>query len=302
MKYFIGIILIWSHISCRNIVSVDFSDFKKTTTVNSILIQGDSLKVHISMADELGSNPLSYIENANVKLYINDKFTEQLTYSNQGTYISNHVIQTKNKYTCKVNIVDSDQINCSQTIPANPVITNIEHINVAGKDEEGTSYPALKISFLNNIENKSFYEIEIRNIIRFRTETVVSSARIYNIVDPVILNEGLPIALFSNEMINDSIYTITLNYTTNSAGARNDGPMRTSLYPFVIELRQVTEDYYRFKKQLYLYNESRYADGIITSMTNANLYSNIENGYGIFAAYSSTVSDTITPNTDGYYY
>jgi len=108
-------------------------------------------------------------------------------------------------------------------------------------------------------------------------------------------------ALFSNEIINDSLYTLTLNYTTGSAGSRNGGPMRTQIYPFVVELRNLTYEYYRFKKQLYLYEKGRWADGITSSMTNANVYSNIENGYGVFVGYSSVVSDTITPNTDGYY-
>jgi hypothetical protein len=147
-----------------------------------------------------------------------------------------------------------------------------------------------------------FYEVEIRTIQSSRDEMRVEIGHVHTIVDPVILNEGMPLALFNNELITDTLYTLVLNYTTWEASSSNGGPWRTVLYPFVVELRQVTEDYYRFKKQLYLYEEGRYADGIITSMTNANLYSNIENGYGIFAGYSSFVSDTITPNTDGYYF
>ncbi|MFA9391686.1 MAG: hypothetical protein ACERKD_17890 [Prolixibacteraceae bacterium] len=49
-----------------------------------------------------------------------------------------------------------------------------------------------------------------------------------------------------------------------------------------------------------MYENGLEADGILTSMTNNNLYSNINNAHGIFAAYSATVTDTITPNPDGY--
>jgi hypothetical protein len=43
------------------------------------------------------------------------------------------------------------------------------------------------------------------------------------------------------------------------------------------------------------------ADGIINSMINTSLYSNVDGGYGVFASYSYVLSDTINPNTDGYY-
>jgi hypothetical protein len=108
----------------------------------------------------------------------------------------------------------------------------------------------------------------------------------------------LPIALFSNEIISDSVYTLSLNYTTGSSFSNNGGPFREKLYPIKVELRTLTYDYYRYKKQYYLYEQGRYADGLINAVTASPVYSNIENGNGIFAGYSSYYSNKIasSPN------
>jgi hypothetical protein len=286
--------------SCKKEVIQDIIEFNPIPAINAFLVEGDTLKVNVSLAERLDSTQLSFVNNAVVDLYVNDQFLEELKYVSDGVYKSKTIIEPLLKYTCKVQVPGYKIVECSQIVPSVPVIKKIDHINVAGKDEEGTSYPAIKLSFENNPDEITFYEIEIRNIRRFHDEVDITKARIHTIVDPIILNEGLPIALFSTELIADSNYTLTLNYTTDAASS-SGGAYRTVLYPFVIELRRVTEDYYRFKKQLYLYEKGRYANGITSSMTNTNIYSNISNGYGIFAAYSSIVSDTITPNTDGYY-
>ncbi len=251
----------------------------------------------MSLAEKVDTQRLGFVENANVDLFINDEFTETLACVGEGIYQSKCVVQSLKRYTCKVMIPGFDTILCEQVIPDSPIIKSIEQINFAGKDEEGTSYPAVKVTFKNNLENVVYYEVEI-TLLKGHSNGM---ATIHTITDPVILNEGLPIPLFSNELIKDSVYTLKLNYSTGNAFSSNNAPFRTTLYPYVVELRQVSEDYYRFKKQLYLYENGLWADGIINSMTNTNIYTNIENAYGIFAGYSIAVSDTITPNLEGYY-
>ena len=288
-------------LSCRQVVQDEFAEFKPVPVVNSILVDGMPVKVHISLAEKLDTNQLGFVTNAKIDMFVDGAFAESLAYANSGVYIAKTIVNAQKEYACKVDIPGYELVESSQFIPKKPVIKNIEHINIAGKNEEGTSYPALKITFNNELQSSAFYEVEIRTIRDIRHEVEVRIARMQTIVDPVILNEGLPIPLFSNALINNLTYTLDLNYITGNSSSSNNGPWRTSLYPLVVELRQVSEDYYRYKKQLYLYDQGRLADGIISSMTNANIYSNVSNGYGIFAGYAATVSDTITPNTDGYY-
>ncbi|MBK9388775.1 MAG: DUF4249 family protein [Bacteroidetes bacterium] len=71
--------------------------------------------------------------------------------------------------------------------------------------------------------------------------------------------------------------------------------MHTDLYPVILELRSVSQNYYRFVKQKYLYELGRYPEFMAASTTAFPLYSNINGGYGIFAGYSLVKSDTIYP-------
>lgn len=288
-------------VACREEVIQDFPDFKPVPNINAILVCGEPMLVNVSLADKLDTASLNIVNNAIVSLYANGNFVEELSYISSGFYKSSVLIEPITEYTCKVKMVDHEEISIIQILPTFPKILNIEHTNIAGKNEEGTSYPSITIDFENLQSISLYYEVEIRFFRSSGDETETGIAKFHSYEDPVILNEGLPIPLFCNEIIEDKQYQLHLNYTTNGSMSFNNGPMRAILHPFVVELRQVTEDYYRYKKQLYLYKEGRYADGIITSMTNANLYSNVNNGYGIFAGYSSIVSDTITPNLDGYY-
>lgn len=300
-KYLYWIIVLLLFSSCKEIVIDEFPDFYPVPTVNALLVEGEPLKVVVSLAEKLDSSELLNVNNAKIDLYVNDEYKESLNCNSIGEYVSKIIIEPEKNYSCIVNVPGFDAIECNQTIPDKPCIINIEHINIAGIFEEGESYPAVIIQFKNDINHNQFYDIEIWYEEVFVDTIEKRKIGIHSITDPLIQNEGLPIALFGNELINDSVYTLTLNYATNVSRKGKDGIWRTELNPLFVELRAVTEDYYRYKKQLYLYQEGLLADGVFTSMTNANVYSNITNGYGIFAAYSPMLYDTIIPNTEGYY-
>jgi len=117
-----------------------------------------------------------------------------------------------------------------------------------------------------------------------------------SIIDPVLLNEGLPIAVFSNEMIDGDSYTMLINYTTGSAYNQNNSGWVTELFPVQVELRSVCFNYYTFIKQQYLYEMATDEPFLsVGSVGVFNLHSNVENGYGILAGYSSVKSEIINP-------
>ena len=275
--------------SCRKLVQSDFPDFAPVPVVNSFLSADSLIKVHISLASKLDTNELKGLDNAQVKLYVDDVFKELLTSAGNGVFTSTTIVEPLKKYECKVDIPGYGTVSCSTSIPKPSHLRDITSIAIAGKDQEGLTYPAVKFTFSNNPAEKQYYEARIR---LFGRET---GATLINIVDPVLLNEGLPLSVFSNELITDTAYTMTINYFTGSAGSSNGGPTRTNLYPFILELRSVSYDYYQFARQKYLYESGRFPEFGLSSNQAFQLYSNVKNGYGIFAGYSSVISDTIIP-------
>lgn len=285
---FLPILLLYS---CRKLVQSDFPHFAPVPVVNSILAADSLLKVHISIASKLDTNELKGLDNAQVQLYVDDVFKELLTSTGNGVFTSTTIVEPLKKYECRVDIPGYETVICSNSIPKPSHLWDIIHISVAGKDQEGMTYPAVKFTFSNSKNKKCYYEARIR-LIEYGSEYIPD---MYNIVDPVLLNEGLPLSIFSNDIITDTAYTMTINYVTGSYGSSNGGTDHTNLYPFILEVRSVSYDYYQFARQKYLYDTGRFPEFGLSSNQAFQLYSNVKNGYGIFAGYSAVISDTITP-------
>jgi hypothetical protein len=196
----------------------------------------------------------------------------------KGIYASHQIVKSDEHYECQAEIQDKLFLTTFDTIPSSPILTNVKYNAFAGVDEEGLTYPSVTVSFLNDPNINSFYEIKIW-LLGF------GEANLINITDPILLKEGLPILLFNNEDISSESYSMTINF--NSGSFDND-------IPFVVELRSVSQNYYRYVRSKYIYELGRYPEFGNVSTPNS-LYTNVSNGYGIFAGYSTVFSDTINP-------
>jgi hypothetical protein len=276
--------------SCRELVQDEFPDFEQVPVINSILVAGEPVIVHVSLTGKLDTNRLALVNNAEVLLSVDGQFRERLTYSEKGIYLSTVVAEQGRKYGCVVNVPDFKTVTCSDSIPAAAVLSDISYIEKAGKNEEGSTYQAVKFTFTNNSESRQYYEV----IIHLVSQRFEKQAYLEKITDRLILNEGLPIALFSNSLINGSSYTMTINFSSGEDSSINGQP-QSDLYPVVIELRSVSSEYYKFMKQKYLYDKGRYPEFMAASVSSFPIYSNVKNGYGIFGGYSLVKSSTIYP-------
>ena len=277
--------------SCRELVTDEFPEFSPIPAVNSVFIAGKPLKVHVSLAEKLDTSELTMVNNADIALSIDGIFAETLVPDGDGIYLSSSVVEPQRVYKLEINVPGFSTITCTGTLPWPSPILNIIHNNNAGKDEEGTIYPSVTVSFKTNPSETQYFEILIRTL-HNDFEMIATQKKI---TDPVLLNEGLPLTIFSNEIIRDSVYTMTINYFTGGAEKIGDESWHTTLYPLIIELRSCSHDYYRFVKQKYLYEKGRFPEFLAASTNAFPLFSNVPGGYGIFAGYSVVVSDTLFP-------
>jgi hypothetical protein len=275
-------------LGCRELVQDEFDEFAQNPVINSMMFDGNPLTVNVSFTGSIGADSLKHIENADIDLFIDGNFSEKLFYIGEGEYSSQGVVNSGQNYSCQINIPNNKLISCNDFIPKPTEIRSIKHISAAGVNEEGEAYPAISFTFSNNPKEIKYYEA----IIRLFEHGNERTAALEEITNPVILNEGIPLAVFSNKLITDTLCEMTLNYTTGS----NSGNAMV-LFPLILELRSISYNYYQYKKQYFLYEQGRYPDGISSSFTVFNMHSNIENGYGIFAGYSVCKSDTIYPDS-----
>jgi hypothetical protein len=280
-------------------VSEEFPHFPEKPTVNAFLRAGDPLQVNLTFATTIDSSDIKAIDNAIIKLYVNKQFIQELEYHNNGDYKSASVVEPGNEYKCIIVVPGFDTIKCTQLVPDITPVLNVEYIDSAGFDEESRPYFAFKLTFPNDMDKDNYFEIVRKTIVEDRGESfpyVYVSNYLVAVEDPVFLNEGINRSIFSDELLHDPTYTIHYNFYRyyNSKVCNDDGCINNA-NPEYIEFRSVSEDYYRYIKQLELYHLGRYS-GFEGTLTAFPLYSNIENGYGIFAAYSYALTDTIYPS------
>ena len=268
-------------------------EFEKKPIVNSVIKSGNPISVKVSIAVAYSAQTTPEVDNAEVLLFVDNEYLETLAFIGEGLYQSEHVVQEEREYRCEVTVPGYQTAICSTNIPKHQNIIMINHINKAWVDEEGIAYPAIELTFSNYPDKVVFYQVIIT---MHRNEDDVEIALLDNVVDPILLGEGLPIAVFSNQLIEDSTYIMTLNYNGMNVQNHNNTGWVAELNPIQVELRTVCYNYYTFIKQQYLYEQTT-SDPIFSvgSTSSYNLYSNVQNGYGIFAGYSSVKSEIIYP-------
>ncbi len=274
---------------CYEKVDWEFPAFGSKPVINSIMVAGSPVRVHVSLAVAYRAEESVIVEDAEVRLYVDGEYAETLVYQEEGYYQSQLAAETGKEYVCEVHLDGFPVVRGSVIIPKPAGILDIEYIHIAGTDEEGIVYPALNITFENNPDIFTCYEVIIYTYRNYgRVGQRYHRAWVINYTDPVLLNEGLPITVFSNEIIEDDSYTMTINYAT--------GRMNHDYIPFRVEFRTVCQNYYNYARQLHLYEyyseEPFFTGGVLTPFT---LYSNVENGYGVFAGFSSVTSAIIVP-------
>jgi hypothetical protein len=280
--------------SCRKLITDEFPDMVPKPTVNAIIREGEPIIMHVSLAGKIDKNPLKGFENATIRLFIDDVFVDNLESVGDGFYES-EIIGVQGKiYVFEVDIPNFSTLRCETFMPNSEFIHNIQHINDAGRDAEGLITPALRITFTNNPNQRQFFDLSIK-INRGSREGDSWSAVLLNVSDPVLLGEGLPITTFSNRMIQDTIYTMYLEYTTGSSGSLDYGPTMMNLYPLIIELRTIDSSYYHYLRSVYLYERAIFGSNIGEIYPPYSLYSNVRDGYGIVTSFSRHTYDTIFP-------
>jgi len=277
---------------CRDPVHEEFPAYGPVPTVNSILIADSTCRVHVSLAGKIDDQPLEVVGDARVYL-ASGEGERLLQHEGGGVYTSDLILEAGKTYTCRVEIPGFPTVTCQETLPGKPELLVIKHVNKAGRDEEGISYPAIEFTFKNPPGDTCYFEGMLH---LFEYGSYRSVGEIHTLTDPVLQSEGLPLLLFSNQLIEDTIYTARVNYTTGSMDWISDGIWQTELYPLVFEFRAVSRDYYTYMQQYYLYEQGRYPEYDLGPALAFPLHSNIKNAHGVFAGYSAVVSDTIYPN------
>ena len=294
---------------CRKQVSnYDYPDFDPVPTLNAILREGHHVNVQVSLAQCLDSvHPAPCID-AEVLLYVDGQFAERLQHEGDGLYVGETTTEALHKYACKVVVPGFDTLFAQTEMPEKPVVTGVEIMENATVDDEGRPCPAFLVTFRTDPNRNLYYcsniyasfinyyfDAETHAHQGYSTEEGTMSASI-NTDDPVLLNEGSDQLLFSNAIITDTTYTMKVNAWFSShgwAGPHTGGVIERS-GEVVVRMHGLSESAYHYMKSQDAFEEpDAYTNLFLGVVSPLNLYSNVENGRGVFAAIAPMTCDTI---------
>lgn len=253
-------------------------DYDIPLSENKIVITGfigldNRAEVFISTSHQPLSLDEDSIYEAEVSLFKDGVLVENLTRNNESIYVSEGFTPNLGKTYSISAVIDGfpDAVSELEIIPSPVKLDSVRYLLNMERE-------VLISMYFKDPTLKNYYAVKI---IRSYNDTLVAKTDVvYKVFNPSVV--------FNDKLFNSQVYTYERKLSL-AAGRFNN----KSLYYNHIDaiLYSITESGYKFFKDL---DESDYTNGDMFT-TATQIRSNIINGYGIFAAYST---DTVKLNLD----
>lgn len=261
--------------ACQKIIEIDLPQHGQKPVVNCLFTNSEPFKVHLSLTKTADAMSYPLINDAEVSIFSDGHLLAVLPSKGEGTYFDSNVYPEENhSYSLQTSIPGYDQIIVEDFLPAFGIrVIDNDFKKNAGTDDAGFNYSELKVKMEDIDPQSNFYGIAVlceQNNGEFYPIEITSN-------DPKIRGEMIvedypKILVFRDDLFNGSGTLISVKFSDDSA-------TRFRLYTF-------SEAAFEYIKTLTIHNYTKDYDFWEVYEPIA-VYSNIENGHGIFAGYSS---------------
>lgn len=285
--FFAGVILFTS---CETVIDMKLPEQPPKMVINSFFTPDSIMMLHLSKSQfVLKNQELKPITDGNISLFENGKFIGKFTHINKGFYYLPGFFPKENtQYTLNAESSGLKSVEANEIIPPKPVINRIE---LSSSFFEGINYKDFIIYIQDNANEENYYMV---NLIGKRYDYVYDSLT-YDIIDSVEIYEQVNFnsqdlvfeeqvassqAIISDKIFNGSIYPLRLSVNEYNF----DEYSNMGYFEITIQLKQISKAYAQY---VLTYSKNRYSDPFSQPV---QVYSNVTNGFGIFAGYSSTLT------------
>lgn len=292
MRYLYLILIFLTFVSCQRETEIDIPQSDPKIALSCFLIPQKNIEIYLCQSIYIYDTEEVPITNAIVKLYKNNSLLEVIPHSEKGYYRTNKQPEAGANYSIEVVVDGFEAIKAKTTIPK-PSIISSTILQKNTTTDNGSSLIFYQMTIKAPDTNSVKYYDYFCNIISDKkhfdgTPNYFSTAISY---DTFIMNEGdEKTSFFSIDLFNNSTFKLNLYY--------ND-PHNYLMFEDTVSYN-ISSQIYSISKELYLYKKSlrKYSTNHanIWQFSNPSIYSNIENGYGIFAGLS--FSDIVTEHVD----
>jgi hypothetical protein len=282
----IVILFLWLS-SCYKEVEISLEHSPKLT-LNSLIKANAPIDVYLSESKLMYDTLVPLEQDAELVINTGQQ-SETLLKIEPGHYRSKNIIAQEGKiYSIRASADGLESVTAKDTLPQFGTFRITNFIPKAKIDEWGDVYSEVDIEIKDPAKEKNYYEIAAIRYNEYTyydedgNEIFITSQSFSGISsdDVYALNEGdkdyypltllLSDELFDGKTINMKCYVYyNIGYITK----------------WFFLLRNISPTYYKYKKKLIRHYENQYNDFWDGTGNPVQLFSNIENGYGIFAGY-----------------
>jgi hypothetical protein len=274
-------------------------DIKDDLVVNGLLKANEPISVSVTRQIPIASTGNTPPDSGlTVILTQNNEIIDTMLYIDSRYYSALKAIPGR-QYTLTVQTSDTEEMHAQTTVPE--AVFDLKCEFTAGRvfDEYGEVVTEGFIRFKDDPARDDYYLLYIGRFYKNRFD-IINYWSYWQLNDPLLVNEGIldynpSYFVFSDEIIQGENYTLHLSY---KAGYRWNGAVYTPHEAFCV-LQKISVEYYLFLKSLirHQYNQ-QYVDHsrldpmeLLLKGPPSEIYTNIENGKGIFGSYSETMEE-----------
>jgi hypothetical protein len=275
-------------LSCEEPVDLTkLGKYEEKIVVHSALdnLSPAEISVTYSVDAYKAKNP-GLMDQALIKFYENGAERTLFFDSNSQTYFTSIIPKPGSSYSIIVEKVGFKTASASGKMPSLLDNKNVSLIPEGGKDQSGQLSDLLKIAWNDNGSEKNYYKVNFFYYSQLAQQFVPFD---FAITDPSLkaydskktIDGGF---LFSDRLFNGKNKELTVVPPFGLV-------LANTTYKYLIELRNISEEYYKYQTTLQDYrdfidfDQNPYAGGLV-------IYNNISNGLGIFAG-TVLESDTL---------
>ena len=297
--------------ACEKILDIDIPDNRKHIVVNGIVNSDSLIQLQVSKSQNvLDTDDILFLTNASVKLYANNTLIEDLIHADSGVYVSNVIPEIGVDYKINVEYDNLKSVNAhimlqnpAEIISIDTIIELLDNVYEGGESygDEGLYqqyeiHYEVRIADTGNSNDYYFLALSrLQPIYDYENEIPVITGyeemiEYYDSNDPVFRGSNNEYTLdkmygkvFSDEIFNGKEYNIDIS-TNYFKDEFQEEPAK-----IYIKLLTVNSDIYRYITSFNLNQQSKY-DPFAQPV---QIYSNIENGLGLFSGYTMDVDSLI---------
>ena len=303
MKNFVVFLIIFFFVSaCDKTIDIKIPDEGRKLVLNSLLKADSAISINLTLSKYIldGEEAVKPIIGAKVSFYKNNQLIEVLTDSSSGYYYGDYTLKQGENYQIKVEVENYPVLKTETTVPYKTEIIKLE----AYQALDAYDWPETRFSliFKDNPEYDNYYAVSVIER-RYTTydlgdgeDTVFVEDYPLNVYssDPNVFSDDWYLRrdlLFTDELIQGKEYKLQFN------AQRNFYDSNEAVSVYYVQFKTVNKEYYLYYTSLAKHYNAQ--DEFF--MEPVQVYSNIENGFGIFATYAAAVDSVRLENLSGTY-